>query len=128
MTVLVMGAGAVGCWLGGCLQAGGADVLFVGRPRVLDALRAHGLTLTDLDGRDQHLDAAALQLAETVPSIAPSLVLLTVKSGATRTAASELAAALPPGTPVVSMQNGVSNADIAREAAPQLTLLAGMVP
>jgi 2-dehydropantoate 2-reductase len=128
MTVLVMGAGAVGCWLGGCLQAGGADVVFVGRPRVLDALRAHGLTLTDLDGREQHLDAAALTLAETVPAAAPALVLLTVKSGATHAAAAELAAALPPGTPVVSMQNGVSNAELAQAAAPRLTLLPGMVP
>lgn len=128
MTVLVMGAGTVGCWLGGCLQAGGADVLFVGRPRVLDALRKDGLTLTDLGGRRQHIDAAALRLAEAVPSIAPTLVLLTVKSGATRAAAAELAAALPAGTPVVSLQNGVSNAELARAAAPTLRLIAGMVP
>jgi len=128
MTVLVMGAGTVGCWLGGCLQAGGADVVFVGRPRVLDALRTNGLTVTDLDGRDQHLDAAALRLAEAVPPIAPTLVLLTVKSGATRDAAAQLAAALPAGTPVLSLQNGVSNAELAQAAAPTLALIAGMVP
>ena len=38
---------------------------------------------------------------------APSLVLLCVKSGATSSAAAELARTLPAGTPVVSMQNGV---------------------
>jgi len=32
---LVMGAGAVGCWVGGRLQAAGAPVQFVGRPSVL---------------------------------------------------------------------------------------------
>ncbi|MDE2277369.1 MAG: 2-dehydropantoate 2-reductase, partial [Burkholderiales bacterium] len=44
--VLVMGAGSVGCFIGGRLQAAGAQVRFVGRPRVLDGLRAQGLALT----------------------------------------------------------------------------------
>ncbi|HEY8706385.1 MAG TPA: 2-dehydropantoate 2-reductase, partial [Burkholderiaceae bacterium] len=127
--VLVMGAGAIGCYLGGCLQAAGVPVVFVGRPRVLAALREHGLTLSDLDQRRQHLPAAALNLHDTVPAgIAPVLVLLAVKSGATAAAAAQLAAALPAGTPVVSMQNGIGNADLARAAAPGLQWLAGMVP
>jgi 2-dehydropantoate 2-reductase len=127
--VLIMGAGAIGCYLGGCLQASGTPVVFVGRPRVLAALREHGLTLTDLDGSKQHLDSHALSLSESIPpGIAPSLVLLAVKSGATAEAAAQLGAALPAGTPVVSMQNGLSNAATAQAAAPSLRLLAGMVP
>ena len=63
--VLVMGAGAVGCWIGGCLQAAGAPVTFVGRPRVLGALRAHGLTLTDLEGGSRRVPAQALDLRES---------------------------------------------------------------
>ena len=127
--VLVMGAGAIGCYLGGCLQAAGVPVVFVGRPRVLAALREHGLTLTDLDDRRQRLDASTLSLHETIPEgLAPALVLLAVKSGATAEAAAQLDAALPPGTTVVSMQNGVSNAATAQAAAPTLGVLAGMVP
>lgn len=127
--ILVMGAGAVGSWVGGCLQAGGAAVHFVGRPRVLAALREHGLRLTDLDGRDQRLAPADLRLSEQVPAgAAPLLVLLSVKSGATAAAAAQLAAALPAGTPVLSLQNGVSNARVAREAAPSLDVVPGMVP
>lgn len=127
--VLVMGAGAIGCYLGGGLQAAGVPVVFVGRPRVLAALREHGLTLTDLDERRQRLDAAALSLHETIPEgLAPALVLLAVKSGATAEAAAQLGAALPAGTTVVSMQNGVSNAATAQAAAPTLRVLAGMVP
>ncbi|HEY4065373.1 MAG TPA: 2-dehydropantoate 2-reductase, partial [Burkholderiaceae bacterium] len=124
-----MGAGAIGCYLGGCLHAAGVPVAFVGRPRVLDALRAHGLELTDLDGASRRVEAAALSLHERVPpGLAPALVLLTVKSGATAQAAAQLAAALPRGTAVVSMQNGLSNAATAQAAAPSLRLLAGMVP
>jgi 2-dehydropantoate 2-reductase len=127
--VLVMGAGAVGCYLGGSLQAAGVPVVFVGRPRVLDGLRASGLDLTDLDGHAQHLDARVLSLHTALPiDLAPALVLLTVKSGATAEAAARLQAAVPPGTPVLSMQNGLSNARVGAEAAPGLRWLAGMVP
>ena len=127
--VLVMGAGSIGCYLGGCLQAAGVPVVFVGRPRVLAALRDHGLTLTDLDGRRQRLDSSALSLHESVPpDLAPVLVLLAVKSGATAEAAAQLGAALPAGTAVVSMQNGLSNTAVAQAAAPALRVLAGMVP
>lgn len=127
--ILVMGAGAVGCYLGGRLQAAGVPVVFVGRPRVLAALREHGLTLTDLDGAHVRLAPSDLALHDAVPpGLAPALVLLTVKSGATAEAAAQLAAALPTGTPVVSMQNGLSNAAVAQAAAPALRLLAGMVP
>src|ERR1700754_4506541 len=98
--VLVMGAGAVGCFIGGMLAAEGVRVTFVGRPRVLDALAVHGLRLTDLDGSDRRVSPAALHLSDTVPQgIRPALVLLTVKSGATAEAASLLEAALPAGTP-----------------------------
>ena len=94
-TVLVMGAGLIGCWLGGRLQAAGATVHLVGRPRMLQPLAAQGLTLTDLDDGQLQLPAAQLQLHETVPAgLRPDLVLLCVKSGATAGAAAELAAAL----------------------------------
>lgn len=121
--LLVMGAGAVGCFVGGRLQAAGADVHFVGRPRVLGALRSNGLTLTDIDGTRQVLPADALHL-HTEPPPGASLVLLCVKSGATADAARQLA----PGSRVLSLQNGVSNATRAAAAAPGSTVLPGMVP
>jgi len=124
-----MGAGAIGCWIGGCLQACGVPVVFVGRPRVLDALRSRGLTLTDLEGAARSVPAAALDLRSSAEGVAaPALVLLCVKSGATASAAAELARTLPAGTLVVSMQNGVSNASAAQAAAPTLTVRPGMVP
>jgi 2-dehydropantoate 2-reductase len=129
VTVLVMGAGSVGCYLGGVLAAAGLDVHFVGRPRVLAALRAQGLRISDLEGRQQDLAPTALQLHEQVPAgLTPDLTLLCVKSGATTEAAVSLQAALPPGSVVVSMQNGIGNTERARAAAPALQWRAGMVP
>lgn len=129
ITVLVMGAGSVGCWLGGRLQAAGATVHFVGRPRMLTALAEQGLRLTDLDGGNLQLPAADLRLHAGVPEgLAPDLVLLCVKSGATLAAAAELGLRLPADTLVLSMQNGISNASTAQTAAPALCVLPGMVP
>jgi 2-dehydropantoate 2-reductase len=127
--VAVMGAGSVGCYVGGRLQAAGAQVHFIGRPRVLGALRERGLTLTDRDGSRARLEAKQLDLRPEPGALdAGALVLLCVKSGATAEAAAALARALPAGTLAVSLQNGVANAQVAVQAAPQLIWLAGMVP
>jgi 2-dehydropantoate 2-reductase len=121
--VTVFGAGAIGCFIGGRLQAAGADVHFVGRPRVLDALRHEGLTLTDLETGPVSLPPQALKLhAEPPPGAA--LVLLCVKSGATAAAAR----ALPAGSLVLSLQNGLTNAAQAAAAGRDLIVLPGMVP
>ena len=126
--VLVMGTGSIGAWLGGRLQAAGAVVHFVGRPRMLDALARHGLSLTDRAGGRLQLPAASLQLHPAVPAgLAPGLVLLCVKSGATTEAATELGQRLPAGTLVLSMQNGIHNGAMAQAAAPGLVVLPGMV-
>lgn len=127
--ILVMGTGAVGGWVGGRLAASGVPVHFVTRPATKAALRAQGLTTTDLDGLRVQVPASELLLYDAVPaSPAPALVLLAVKSGATAQAAAELAAVLPAGTVVLSLQNGVGNTAVAQAAAPQLTVLSGMVP
>lgn len=128
-SVLIMGAGSVGCYIGGGLQAAGATVDFVGRPRVLGALCAHGLRVTDMDGADHTLPAAALRLHECVPPrLEPALVLLCVKSLATAEAARELAEQLPFNTLVLSLQNGLRNTEVARSAGRGLRILPGMVP
>ncbi|MDH4288851.1 MAG: 2-dehydropantoate 2-reductase [Aquincola sp.] len=129
--VWVMGAGSLGCFIGGSLQAAGVPVHFIGRPRVLSALRATGLTLTDLDGRRVHLAPQQLSLADA-PSRSdarpsPALVLLCVKSGSTREVAASLDAVLEPRTLLLSLQNGVSNASVAQQAAPSMRALAGVV-
>ena len=127
--VLVMGAGSIGCFIGGQLAAVGVDVQLVGRPRVLTALTQHGLSLSDLDGARHKLRPDQLSLSTTVPEGArPALVLLCVKSGATAEAAAELGRVLPAGTLVLSLQNGISNAAVAQAAAPALRVLPGMVP
>ncbi|RQS05287.1 2-dehydropantoate 2-reductase [Burkholderia sp. Bp9002] len=125
----VVGAGAVGCYLGGRLAAAGAPVQLIGRARIGDAIRAHGLALSDQRGYRARLAPADVAFDTEVAAVADApLVLVTVKSAATPDVAAQLAGVLRPGTCVVSFQNGVRNVDALRAALPQATVLAGMVP
>ncbi|PIF91678.1 ketopantoate reductase [Acidovorax sp. 62] len=131
MHFIVLGAGAIGCYVGGRLAAHGHSVCLVGRTHALAPIAQQGLRVSDLDGFDHTVPAAALPQAATLAQAVPgpdSIVLLCVKSGATASAARELATACAPGTPVISLQNGVDNVACIAEVAPRLRVLAGMVP
>ncbi|MEV6772118.1 2-dehydropantoate 2-reductase [Nocardia sp. NPDC051030] len=124
--VTVLGAGSIGVYVGGKLAAAGADVTFVGRPRMLDEITASGLRLTDLDGNDERVEPIAFRTA-TEPSGDADLVLITVKSADTANAAQQLSGLLKPGTVVLSLQNGIGNDAVIREILPTCVVLAGMV-
>jgi 2-dehydropantoate 2-reductase len=123
----IFGAGSIGCVLGGHLAASGADVVLVGR---LGAeLAANGLTLLGVDGRRVHVPSARFVNASEVAALAGcDVVLVTVKSNDTATAARALAGVLRPDAIVVSFQNGVSNPGLLRAGLGGVRVVAGMVP
>jgi 2-dehydropantoate 2-reductase len=127
--IAVLGAGLIGAYVGGRLAAAGAEVTLIGRPRVLDDLRARGLRLTDLHGADIAVPANRLTLADDPAALRDAdLILLTVKSPATDEAACQIDKFAKPGAVVLSLQNGVSNAEPLRRALPVMSVIAGMVP
>ena len=131
MNFIILGAGAIGCYVGGRLAHAGQNVTLVGRPRVIDALAVHGLTVTDLDGFKAHVEATSLRLAPSLREAGvdrDTVILLCVKGRGTEAAAREMAQACKPGTMVVSLQNGVDNVARIQANAPQMQALAGMVP
>jgi len=117
--VVIFGAGAIGCWIGGRLAVGGADVTLVGRPRVLDAL-SRGLQVSELGGGQWTVHPKT-----ATEAVDGELILVTVKSAQTADAARALAATT--GT-IVSLQNGVRNVPLLRDALPGRRVVAGMVP
>lgn len=117
--VSVFGAGAIGCWIGGRLAVGGAEVTLVGRPRVLDALE-RGLQISELGGGQWTVHPAL-----ATEAVDAELILVTVKSAQTADAARALASTT--GT-IVSLQNGVRNVALLRELLPGRRIVAGMVP
>jgi 2-dehydropantoate 2-reductase len=109
MKVAVMGAGAVGGYLGARLQAGGADVHLIARGAHLDAVREHGLMIVTPEGERS---TSLVQATDDPASIGPvDLVLFLVKSYDTDSAARRLAPLIGAGTAVLSLQNGVDNED-----------------
>lgn len=108
MKIGVMGAGAVGCYYGGMLARAGHEVVLVGRPTHVEALQQRGLRLqtaafdVELPVRAS-TDAAAL--------IDAALVLFCVKSTDTEAAGLELRDHLASDALVLSLQNGVDNAE-----------------
>ena len=127
--IVVFGAGSVGCYVGGRLLAGGANVVMVGRPRLRAVFDEQPLRLTDYQGFSAELRLTPEQFTND-PGVAASadLVLITVKSAATIEAAEILAGVLPDGVPVVSLQNGISNAEELRLRLPGARVCAGMIP
>ncbi|HWL84988.1 MAG TPA: 2-dehydropantoate 2-reductase, partial [Polyangiaceae bacterium] len=125
----VFGAGSIGCYVGGRLAAAGASVMFVGRQRMAEELRTHGLHLTDYRGADERVPPASVRF-ETAPArpLRADLVLVTVKSGGTEEVARTLSEVLAPEAVVISFQNGIDNAGVLRRLLPAHTVLAGMVP
>lgn len=107
MQVAIVGAGAVGCYYGGLLLRAGHDVTFIGRPVHVDAINANGLLL-DLKTFKGHLPAKAA--TDTTTLISLDLVLVCVKSADTEQAGRALTGRLRPDTAVLSLQNGVDNA------------------
>lgn len=127
--ICIYGAGTIGCYLGGRLAAGGAEVGFVGRPGIGEELRQRGLTLTHYDGRDWRVAPEAIAFStEPAAAAEAELILVTAKSGGTAQAAAELAGVVRPDAVVVSFQNGIGNAETLRAALPGRSVRAGMVP
>ena len=106
--IAIMGAGAVGCYYGAMLAMAGEDVMLIGRPALRDAVQAGGLVLEKAGQRhvthpEVSADPAAVSGAD--------LVLFCVKSTDTETAGAQIAPHLAPGAQVLSLQNGVGNAE-----------------
>ncbi|BAB51413.1 2-dehydropantoate 2-reductase [Mesorhizobium japonicum] len=128
--IVIAGAGSIGCYVGGCLALAGRQVVLLARPRIEAALRQDGLRVSDLDGRDRLVKPDALGITAD-PAVAlpeADVILVTVKSGATQEMAALIEAHARPDAVVVSLQNGVDNADRLRAGSGQRTVLAGMVP
>ncbi|TGT91423.1 2-dehydropantoate 2-reductase, partial [bacterium M00.F.Ca.ET.155.01.1.1] len=68
-TIAIAGAGSIGCYVGGCLALAGRKVVFLGRGRVVEAMRQSGLRVSDLDGRDRRVEAKAISATDD-PAIA----------------------------------------------------------
>jgi 2-dehydropantoate 2-reductase len=128
LNILVMGAGAVGCFIGGHLAAAGHRVTLVGLSALIPKIAADGLTLRWPDRPPKTIFPGT---ATTVvdPETPYDFILLTTKSPDTSTAASQLAT-LPLAankTFFISFQNGIGNEEKLVELFGKQQVMAGTV-
>jgi 2-dehydropantoate 2-reductase len=106
MKIAVVGAGAIGGYLGAKLSMAGEEVTFIARNNNLVAIQANGFKLILEDGTEEHApNAKAVQrMAEAGPQ---DVVLLTVKAHQVGDLLPELEQLLGPKTMLVTMINGI---------------------
>jgi 2-dehydropantoate 2-reductase len=106
MRFVVVGAGAIGGYLGARLALAGQDVTFIARNRNLAAINEGGFRLIEEDGSERHAPTvrAVQAMAEAGE---PDVVLLTVKAHQVADLLPDLGALVGPATTLVTMTNGV---------------------
>ena len=106
MRIAVVGAGAIGGYLGGWLSAAGEDVTFIARGANLDAIAANGMRVIGEDGAEATSKGA--RAVRTMRDAGPQdAVLLTVKAHQVAAVAADLSALMSDDTTIVTMQNGI---------------------
>jgi 2-dehydropantoate 2-reductase len=107
--LVVMGAGGVGGYFGARLARAGQPVTFVARGPHLAAIRRHGLRVRSILEGEYTIAAEAVERLERQP--AADVVLLCVKTYDTESALAAIGPVVGPATAVLSLQNGVDNAE-----------------
>jgi 2-dehydropantoate 2-reductase len=128
--IAVVGAGAVGGYFGGMLARAGAPVVFIGRPAFVDAIKQNGLFLDTVQFQERVKVEASTDLAAARDA---NIILFCVKTTDTAETAGAMARVLAKDVVIISMQNGVDNAEqieaaSALKALPAAVYVAASVP
>jgi 2-dehydropantoate 2-reductase len=124
MKIHILGAGSLGCAIGGTLAAAGSAVTLIARSREhVDAVNAKGLVMRDTDGGERVVKLAA---ATDARGLEPAdLVIVLVKSFHTEAAIEGYKPAVGDNTIVMSLQNGLGHEEVLERAVGRRRLLAG---
>jgi 2-dehydropantoate 2-reductase len=124
MKIHILGAGSLGCAIGGTLAAAGSDVTLIARSRAhVDAVNTRGLVLRDADGSERVVELAATTDAWGLPPA--DLVIVLVKSFHTEAAIEGYKSAVGNHTIVMSLQNGLGHEEVLASVVGGERLLAG---
>ncbi len=106
MKIAVVGAGAIGGYVGGWLAAAGEDVTFIARGANLDAIRRCGMRVIGEDGHEVVASTVAAH-DKTADAGVQDVILLAVKAHQVAAVAESLGALCDDKTTIVTMQNGI---------------------
>jgi len=124
MKILIAGAGAMACLTGGKLKASGEDVRLYNRLNShVETINKQGLRLVEKDNSVTHIDLEIVQDLQADEQVDILLVLL--KAQANEAVLSKLRNKLAKETVIVTMQNGIGNADTIQQLFPKNTVVSG---
>jgi len=112
--VAVVGAGAVGGYFGGLLSRSGVPVTMIGRRAFVETVQKTGLRLDTMQFQETVHPAVSTELSATAGA---DYILFCVKTTDTASVSKELARYISPSAVVLSLQNGVNNAEEIRKAS-----------
>jgi 2-dehydropantoate 2-reductase len=125
----VMGTGAVGGYFGGMLARAGVEVTFIARPATAEIIKKRGLFIDSPKFQESVRAAASSDVADVRDA---ELILFCVKTLDTDSVAKAIAPHIGRKTTVLSLQNGVDNAERIRaaglQAFPAVVYVAASVP
>jgi 2-dehydropantoate 2-reductase len=106
MKVCIVGAGAIGGYLGVRLALAGEQVTLIARGAHLHAIQQHGLTLESANG-EREVAQPALATSSMAEAGPQDIVVAAVKAHQLPSIAAEMRALYTPDTLVVTAQNGI---------------------
>ena len=122
MKIAFLGAGALGCSIGGVLAAGGSDVFLVDRFQAhVDAINESGLHMR-VGEEEKIIKVKAYGDCQRIGAV--DLIIVLVKSFHTRAAIESAGAIVGKDTMVMSIQNGLGHEEILAEVVGRERVLA----
>ena len=106
--IMVVGAGSVGGFFGAHLAKNNPNVSFLLRPRTLEAVKRHGLTIKSAKGNFTVHPPATSDPRELAP---PDLIILAVKAYDLDEVMAQLEPVLTERTVILTLQNGIDTED-----------------
>jgi 2-dehydropantoate 2-reductase len=115
---IIYGAGAIGCALGGHLALSGADVVLIGRPGHVKAIRMNGLRFINPTGT-HIVKIEAVTSPDQIEIQPQDVIILTVKSQDTESAMVDLKKVVQ-DVAVFCLQNGIRNEEMVARYFPRV--------
>ena len=123
MKIAILGAGALGCYYGARLQESGQDVSFIVRSEY-GYLKEHGLQVKSLHG---NISLPRINVYRDTEEVGPvDLVVVAWKSTANAGFSRALPPLMGPDTTVVTLQNGMGNAEEIARIIPAERIYVGL--
>src|SRR6202171_2737729 len=106
MKIAIIGAGAIGGYVGVKLALAGEDVTFIVRGANLEAIRKNGMKLVMSDG-SEHVASGVKATNDYAAAGLQDMVILAMKAHQVEAVANDVPKLFGPDTVVVTMQNGI---------------------